>query len=150
MQTRMQQKIADAYRRIQDASAKTMAADGKTKQYAMSESEQTQLRLYQVRIINGFASRILLRRWEKNDHLPRQAQVNRKEALQNQVVCVFAFCLSCLSVCLSVCVCVSQVETSVLKIHELCHEMASKVGVSSSTLQEHAPIYVPGHNQNCL
>ena len=43
-----------------------------------------------------------------------------------------------------------QVETSVLKIHELCHHMASKVGVEASAVERFKPTFVPGHNQDCL
>ena len=43
-----------------------------------------------------------------------------------------------------------QVETSVLKIHELCHHMASKVGVDASAVEKFKPKFVPGHNQDCL
>ncbi len=32
-----------------------------------------------------------------------------------------------------------QVETSVLKIHELCYSMANKVGVAGSELEQHKP-----------
>lgn len=43
-----------------------------------------------------------------------------------------------------------QVETSVLRIHELCHQMASKVGVDPSAVEKLKPTFVPGHNQDCL
>ena len=43
-----------------------------------------------------------------------------------------------------------QVESSVLKIHELCHHMASKVGVDASAVENFKPKFVPGHNQDCL
>lgn len=85
----MQKKIAEVYQRIQTASAKAMAADGKANMYVMSEAEQTQLRLFQV-------------------------------------------------------------ETSVLRIHELCHHMAGKVGVDASAVEKFKPVWVPGHNQDCL
>lgn len=43
-----------------------------------------------------------------------------------------------------------QVESSVLKIHELCHHMASKIGVDTSAVERFKPMFVPGHNQDCL
>ena len=86
----MQEKINRVYQTIQEASAKSMAADTHSaNRYAISETEQMQLRLFQV-------------------------------------------------------------ETSVLKIHELCHQMAQKVGVEASAVEKFKPMFVPGHNQDCL